>query len=93
MGLTAFTAGFVVAGALTFAFVSRTPYDLMAYPTVVTLWVIYLWCMTAFAVRTYSVPPHPFARVSRIVVVCGAVALAALFVSIAAGMLLVQSKP
>jgi hypothetical protein len=92
MGLTLFTAAFVVVATLAFAGVSVTQYDLMAYPTVITLWVMYLWWMTSFAVRTYSTPPHPFGRVSRIVIVCGIVALGALLVSVAAGALLVQTK-
>lgn len=91
--MTLFTVAFVIVGALAFAAVSITSYDLMAYPTVVTLWVIYLWSMTAAAVRTYSTPPHPLRRVSRIVMVCGILALIALFVSVAAGTLLVQPKP
>jgi hypothetical protein len=92
MGMTMFTAAFVVVGAVTFAVVSATPYDLLAYPAVVTLWVGYLWWMTSAAVRTYSTPPHPLRRVSRIVAVCGLVAMAALFASIGVGLLLLQAK-
>ncbi len=91
--MTGFTAAFVSVAALTFAAVSATDYDLLAYPIVVTMWVSYLWMMTSAAVRDYSTPPHTLQRVSRIVFVCGVVALAALFGAVAAGLLLLRAKP
>jgi hypothetical protein len=91
MGVTALTAGFIVCGAMVFAFVSASSQTPLAFPIVVSLWIWYLCVVVKKAVVSLSTPPHPVRRVTVITLGVAFVALVALALSIYIGLLILSS--
>jgi hypothetical protein len=87
MGLAFLTAAYVAIGALSFVMLIRSGQPLLAFPILVTLWIVYLWIFTAEAIETFSTRPHRLRRVTTIVIVCVAIAFVALVASIVVGII------
>jgi len=89
MGLIRLTMGYMVIASLVFAAFSVSSQALWAFPIVISLWTAFLWMLIGKGVATFSTPPHRPRRVFAIIVGCSVIAIAALAVSIFAGLLLV----
>jgi hypothetical protein len=85
MRLAALTIGYVLFGSAAFVVISASSQDLLAFPAVVSLWIAYLCALIPGSVDAFSTPPHPPRRVTAIAMAAGIVALAALALSVYAG--------
>ena len=92
MGLTLLTMGFIVVSSLVFAAFTVSSQALWAFPIIISLWTAFLWMLIGQGVATFSTPPHPPRRVFAIVLACSIVAIAALVVSILAGLLMIGPR-
>jgi hypothetical protein len=90
MGVTLLTAGYIVFGAVVFAFVSASSQAPLAFPIVVSLWIWYLCVVVKKAVVSFSTPPHPIGRVAQITIGICVVALMALALSIYLGLVILS---
>jgi hypothetical protein len=86
------TFGYIVVASLSFAALSLSPLELFAFPVLVTLWTAYLWVFTAKSIRSFSDVPRSPGRVTAIIAGCALVALAALAVSIAIGLIIIAPR-
>jgi hypothetical protein len=91
MGVTLLSAGYIVFGAVSFAFVSASSQAPLAFPIVVSLWIWYLCVVVKKAVVSFSTPPHPIGRVTVITIGVSFVALVALALSIYIGLLILSA--
>ena len=90
--LAALTIGFIVVATLVFAALSVSSLVLWAFPIVVSLWTAFLWVFTGRGIAALSTPPHRPRRIAVIVVGCSLVAIVALAVSIAIGLVLIGPR-
>jgi hypothetical protein len=80
------TGGYVLSASAAFAALSSSSTDLLAFPTLVTLWFTYLCVLVPTAVASLSAPPHPLGRVTAITVVATLLAIGALALSLYVGL-------
>jgi len=92
MGLALLILGFLVVAPLVFAALSVSSHALWAFPVVVSMWTAFLWVFIGKGIATFSTPPHRPWRVIAIVIGCSIIALAALAVSILAGVLMIGPR-
>jgi hypothetical protein len=86
------TLGYIAVASSSFAALSLSPLDLLAFPVLVTLWTAYLWVFTARSIRAFSAAPRAPARVIGIITACLVIALTALVLSLAIGLFIVASR-
>jgi hypothetical protein len=92
MGLALLTLGFLVVASLVFAALSISSQALWAFPIVVSLWTAFLWVLIGKGVAVFSTPPHRPRRIVAIVIGCSLIAIAALAVTILAGLLMIGPR-
>jgi hypothetical protein len=89
--LALLTIAFIVADSILFAAISVSPQPLLAFPIVVTLWVLFLIVLIKQATATFSAPPHVPRRVMFLTVIACAAAIAALAAAIIVGVILFRA--
>jgi hypothetical protein len=80
------TGGYVLSASAAFAALSASSTDLLAFPTLVTIWFTYLCILVPTAVASLSSPPHPVGRVTVITVAATVLAIGALTLSLYVGL-------
>ncbi len=84
--------GFVIVASLLFAALTVSSQALWAFPIVVSMWTAFLWVLIGTGIATFSTPPHRPRRIVAIVIGCSLIAIAALAVTILAGLLMIGPR-
>ena len=84
--------GFIVVASPVFAALSISSQALWAFPIVVSMWTAFLWVFIGTGIATFSTPPHRPRRIVAIVIGCSLIAIAALAVTILAGLLMIGPR-